>query len=239
VLFDETELTKKFQEKFLENQKVTVYGEAYGGKMQGMSATYGKELRFISFEIKIDENWLSVPQAAECTASLGFEFVDWVETPTSMLALNFERDKPSVQAVRNGILEPKPREGIVLRPPFECTLNNGRRVIAKHKNELFSERKAPKELDPDKLAKMNEADKIANEYVTSMRLNHVIDRLISVRDDKEVSIKDTGAIIALMIEDVTREAERPALDEIFDSPVVRKAIGSAAAKLFKKSLEQI
>src|SRR5690349_7955265 len=34
AFFNEEELTEKFRVKFLENQEVTVYGEAYGGKQQ-------------------------------------------------------------------------------------------------------------------------------------------------------------------------------------------------------------
>jgi hypothetical protein len=60
----------------------------------------------------------------------------------------------------------------------------------------------------------------------------VIDTVVSNRDDKNVSIEDTGKIISAMVEDVTREASR----EIVDNQNVRKAIGSKTARLFKEYL---
>lgn len=247
ALFDQSALTAKFSEKFGADQHVTVYGEAYGGKQQGMSATYGKELRFVAFEVKIGDSWLSVPQAAACAEQLGFEFVDWCEVSTDLDALNAERDKPSVQAVRNGIVEPRPREGVVLRPPFEVTLNNGNRLIAKHKNPEFSERASRADVDPTKIVELQNAQAVADEFVVAHRLDHVIGQLLANRspdedplgvdpfdDRRMIEIKDTGAIIRLMIEDVLREGD----GEFEDTPAVRKALGAATAKLFKQRLER-
>lgn len=235
ALFDEPALAAKFAERFLEGESVVVYGEAYGGKCQRMSKTYGVELRFVAFEVKVGDVFLAVPQAFEFVTFLGLQFVDFVEIPTTMDAINAERDKPSTQAVRNGIEESKIREGIVLRPPFECVMNNGKRVMAKHKREEFAERGSPNlaDIDPSKRELMENAQAIAVEWVTPMRLMHVIDRLVSQRTNKDIEIKDTGQIIALMVEDVTREAE----GEIADNQSVRKAIGGRAAVMFKQHLQ--
>lgn len=234
-LFDVEKLATVFTEKFTTEPTVIVYGEAYGGKQQGMSATYGKELKFVAFEVKIGEKFLAVWNAFGVVRELGLEFVDFVEIDATVEAINAERDKPSTQAVRNGIVEPKLREGVVLRPLVELTKNNGGRIIAKHKRAEFSERGAPNldDLDPSRRVLMESAEAIAEEFVTPMRLDHVIDRLISEREDKEPKIRDTGAIIGLMVEDVTREAS----GEIIDNPHVRKAISSKAAKLFKSKME--
>ncbi len=82
---------------------------------------------------------------------------------------------------------------------------------------------------------MESAEKIADEFVTPVRLEHVIDRLISVRDDKEIKIQDTRDIIGLMVEDVTREAS----GEIVDNPCGRKAISSRDARMFKQKLDAV
>lgn len=237
ALFDVDELVIKFGERFLPTDSVTVYGEAYGGSCQKMSKTYGSELKFAAFEVQVGEVWLAVPQAAELVAHLGLEFVDWVEIEATVEAIDRERDKPSVQAVRNMIEEPKVREGVVLRPPIEVVMNNGRRVIAKHKREEFAERGTPKldDLDPTKRQLMEDADKIALEWVTPMRLEHVLDQLVSQREDKVVAIQDTGKVISLMVEDVVREA----VGEIVDNLAVRKAVGGRAAQLFKQRLQSV
>lgn len=235
ALFDAESLTLKFGERFLPTDSVVVYGEAYGGKQQRMSKTYGVDLKFIAFEVKVGDLFLAVPQAFEFVSFLGLDFVDFVEIPATVEAIDAERDKPSTQAVRNGIAEGKIREGIVLRPPFECVLNNGKRVIAKHKREEFAERGTPSlaDIDPSKRELMENAQVIAVEWVTPMRLMHVIDRLVRERSNKDYEIKDTGKIIELMIEDVTREAS----GEIADNQAVRKAIGAHVAKMYKQHLQ--
>lgn len=46
-LFDHKALKAGFEK--MGHKKVCIYGEAYGGSCQGMSATYGKDLKFIAF----------------------------------------------------------------------------------------------------------------------------------------------------------------------------------------------
>lgn len=225
-LFNIDTLARLFKEKV--ETSCFVYGEAYGGKCQGMSKTYGKELKFVAFDVKIGDSWLSVPQATDFVNSLELEFVHWAKIPTTLEAIDRERDSHSTQAIRNGITdEPKIREGVVLRPPFEVIMNNGKRVISKHKRPEFAERKSIPEIDPTKRDLMEKADSIAVEWVTPMRLNHVLDKL-----PKEKDMSLTGEVIKAMVEDVTREAE----GEIVDNKAVRKAIGSRAAKIYKQWL---
>jgi hypothetical protein len=228
-LFDHDKLTQIFTERHL-NQKVIIYGEAYGGSQQGMKDTYGPELRFIAFDVNILDNWLDVPNANQVCDHLGLEFVPWVKTHTELTALNMYRDAPSEVAYRRncGI---KPREGVVLRPLIELTKNNGERVILKHKGEAFAERKTPQQiLDPAKLKILEEADAIAEEWVTPMRLEHVLQKL-----PPDITMADTRKVIDAMIEDVTREAS----GEIVDSTEARKAIGKMTVKIFKQRLNKI
>ena len=225
-LFDAESLYAKFLTKGV--PEAVVYGEAYGGSMQGMSSTYGKELKFIAFDVTVGDCWLSVPDMAEFATSLGLEVVDFVEGPSELAFFDEQRDRPSVQAKRNGIMEDRPREGVVIRPPFEVTKNNGERVMCKHKQDAFSERATPqKVIDPAKLQVLTEATAIADEWVTMHRLEHVLQKLPS-----DINMEGTGQVIKAMIEDVTREAA----GEIVDTPDARKAIGKKAAELFKGRL---
>lgn len=227
ALFDKDFLIKKFEEIF-PDQDVVIFGEAYGGKQQGMSKTYGKELKFIGFDVKVGFVWLNVPNANDVCNQFGIEFVDYVKVPTELEALNAERDLPSIQAQRNGITEPRQREGVVLRPLVEMKTNNGERVIAKYKPEEFGETKTKREISPEQLKVLEDAKEIAEEWVTNMRLQHVLQKF-----PQDVGMENMGDIIKAMISDVYREGR----DEIVESKPVEKAIGKQTVKLFKAKLQ--
>ena len=227
-LFDEAALTAAFTQ--LGHDEVVVFGEAYGGKMQGMRETYGDALRFVAFEVKIGQSWLNVPVAEQVATDLGFEFVHYVRIPTDMQAINAERDAPSVQAKRNGCGDGKQREGIVLRPIVEVRLNNGQRVIAKHKADDFRETRTRREVtDPENLRVLTKAKAIAEEWVTHMRLSHVLGQF-----GPEVGKEQTGDVIKAMFADIEREAE----GEVVLGKASKKAIGSRAAQMFHARLQE-
>ncbi len=229
ALFDETALTEAFQK--LGQDEVIVYGEAYGGKQQGMRHTYGDALRFIAFDVKIGDLWLNVPSMDRAATNLGFEVVPWRKVSTHLAVLDAERDLPSEVSVRRGIVEPREREGVILRPLVELTTNNGARVIAKHKGDKFRETSKPRPVvDPDKLAVLTAAQAIADEWVTPERLRHVLAKI--ELDGKTVEMSSTPVVIAAMVEDVYREGR----GEIVESKEARAAIGTATAKLLKREL---
>ena len=230
ALFDQQQLKARLGTLGLDPSKsVYIYGEAYGGKLQGMSGTYGKDLKFIVFEVKIGDKWLSVPDADDVAQKLGLEYVAYSLIDTSLTSINAERDAPSVQAMRNGMGDGWPREGIVLRPLKELTLNNDERLVAKHKNAQFCETKTIHEVSPEKIKAIEDARAIAEEWVTSERLNHILTSGIL-----EAKIENTGKVIAIMIEDVLREAK----GEIIDSPQARKEIARCTALAFKRGLQE-
>ncbi len=236
-LFDNAALAAAFEK--LGHAEVTVFGEAYGGKCQGMSHTYGTELRFIAFDVLvrsiegIDEVWLSVPNAHELATGLGFTFVPFEKVSTDVAALDSIRDRPSQVAEELGFAG-KMREGVVLRPPFEVRLNNGHRLIAKHKGEAFGERKnVPKVASPEALAVLADAQKIADEWVTEMRLTHVLDKLAIGRPPLE--LKDTPLVKAAMVADIMREAA----GEIVPGKDVDRAIHNATATMFRKRITKV
>jgi len=232
ALFDQEKLRNEFEHRF-GGFNVIVYGEAYGGKQQGMSHTYGKDLRFIVFDIQINDLWLNVPKMDKVTTDLGFEVVPWEKVEANVETLNNIRDRPSEVAIRRGCGNDKIREGIVIRPLEEMTMNNGERVIAKHKGESFSERMTqPKVVSADKLAVLSVAEDIATEWVTVHRLEHVIGHL-EINDTK-LEMSDTPKVIAAMVEDVFREGK----GEIVESREAKTAIGKRTALLFKKHLNE-
>lgn len=232
AVFDEDALLTAYNENYPDTP-IAIYGEAYGGKCQGMSKSYGSELKFVAFEVQIGETWLAVPNAHDVCTKLGIEFVEYVQVPTDLEVLDAERDKDSTQAIRNGMGEGKMREGVVLRPLIEMTASNGDRIMAKHKRPEFSETATPREVSPDALIVLREAEQVADEWVTPMRLNHVMDALRA--SGVELDITKTGHVIKAMQEDVLREAE----GEIEVSKAITNAIAKKAASLYKAEVAKI
>lgn len=227
-LFDIKSLCDKFYA--LNCPFAIVYGEAYGGKMQGMSKTYGPTLKFVAFDYfsgqtKEDAWWYSVPAAEHFVKELGLEFVDYVKIPALVENINAEMWKESTQAIRNGMGNGHMREGVVLRPLFEYRKSKeGGRVISKHKRDEFKETATKREVvqDPNYIQVLDNAKMIAEEWVTEMRLSHVL--------DKTGDVQDLGIIIRAMIEDVEREGA----GEIVIGKETRGAISKKTVKLYKE-----
>lgn len=243
ALFDKKGLEAKFI-KLFDKGYVRVYGEAYGGSTLKQAHRYGKELRFVAYDVRVKgltnagaeaNHWLSVQDAIDVTSQLGLEFVHYVKVEATVEALDRERDEPSMQAFRNGMGK-KTREGIVVRPLVELTLNNGERLIAKHKGAEFMETATERsvEVDPARLKVLDDAKAIAMEWVTPNRLEHVLGHLtpslrVLAETEHVFSVKDIPRVIDAMVEDVVREAG----NEIVDSKEARRAISNRAAELFR------
>lgn len=225
-LFDKDKLTEKFIE--FDREQIIIYGEGYGGKCQRMGATYGDKLKFVAFEVKIGHMWLCVPDAEGIVRSFGLDFVPYTKCSTDIGVLSSIRDLPSEQSVKCGIIGPKKREGIVLRPLIELRKNNNERIIAKYKNDEFGETKTPRKVSEEDLKILEEANAIAEEWVTEMRLTHVLDKF------PNAGIEQTGEIIKAMIEDVEKESD----GEIIKSKKARKAISKRTAMMFKNRLKE-
>lgn len=73
---------------------------------------------------------------------------------------------------------------------------------------------------------LSDAAEVADEWVTPMRLVHVLDKL------KTSGMEDTRKVMSAMVEDIKIEGE----GEIEWSRAVNRAIGNAVAKLFKRHL---
>lgn len=238
ALFDQEALKQAFLQ--MDFDKIVVNGEGYGGKIQGMSHTYGPNLKFVAFDVRVvkyenedktAEYWLTVPEAEKVVIGLGLEFVAYNRIPAEVEAIDRERDLPSRQAVRNGITEPKIAEGVVLRPLIE--LEEQGRIISKHKRPEFSERTSKRDTkaSPEELEVLTKAEAIADEWVTKTRLEHVLSKL-RANFGREPSTEDTRQVINAMVEDVTIEGA----GEAVMSKEAIKAVSTAAAKLFMKYL---
>ena len=103
--------------------------------------------------------------------------------------------------------------------------------MAKFKDEAFEERKSMKK-EPLHPVESAEADAFAEEWVTSMRLEHVLQQA----HEKGIaadSMRDMGYIIKLMADDVLRESN--ASDD--DWKQFHKSVALDTRKLYEKRLE--
>lgn len=225
-VFNGADLRAKYLELGID--EFVVFGEAYGGKCQGMSKVYGKDLRFVAFDVKIGKCWLSVPQANEIAVKLGLDFVGYKRIPTTLEAIDKEKDAVSCQAIKCGTGASHKREGIVLRPIIEVIKNNGERIIAKHKREDFQETKSKREVkDPAQLEVLTKATEVAEEWVTPNRLGNILSKMLNP------SIAQMVDIIKAMIEDVKREGDK----EIVWSKEVQNAICKKTAEMTKSHFQ--
>ena len=244
LLFDQKDLQTRFES--FGQEEIIVFGEAYGGKQQGMRNTYGDELKFIAFDVKMNRKWLEVPVAETLVNYLRLDFVAYKRIPCTLEAINTERDADSEQAIRNGMGKGKMREGIVLRPIRECVDENGDRIITKHKRDEFREtykaravRFEREKQDPEEYKKLTAAQAIAKEWVTPMRLRHVIDKAQAILNNiqglegnRELGPEDIPELIEMMYGDIKIEGK----GEFIENQAVKKAIGRLTALLFKKHL---
>lgn len=225
--FDQPALLAAFEAQGFDD--VTVFGEAYGGKQQGMAKRYGKETRFVAFDVRVgEEGWLSVPAASAFVEALGLRFVQWAQEPATLERLDFWRDAPSTEAQRNGVEGDQPREGIVIRPLIELRNRWGARVMAKHKRPEERETKTRREVGTPPLV-LESAVAVANEWVTPMRLEHVLQKL-----PQGLGLEGCSQVVSAMVEDVLREGA----GEVEDTKANRKQIGHRAVTLFKQRVQE-
>lgn len=223
-LFDESKLKETFIK--IGHTDVTIYGEFYGGSIQGMRKVYGEKSKFVAFEVCVDHKWLSVPQAKDFVDQFELDFVHYNKIPATLEDFDKERSSPSQQAIKCGMGDNHEREGIILRPLIELTKNNGARIICKYKNDNFRETNTVRKVvDPEMLKILEDADAIAEEWVVMERLKHVLNKM-----PYDIGMESTKDVIKNMMEDVKVEA----MGEIVWSKEVEKAIGKKTAALWKK-----
>jgi len=228
-LFDVEMLLMALKETTSDERSIHIYGEAYGGSIQRgwTTESYGNQICFVAFEVKIGDTWLSVPKAEHFCKRLGLDFVHYLEIPTMLEYIDAERDADSIQAIKNGMGEGHKREGIVLRPLEEVIKNNGERVIAKHKRADCSETTTPRNIT-DKLIRQTDIKKIVDEWVTEERLNHIV-----TSGEVELKLENIGKMMHIMISDIYREGK----DEIEESKDLERAIGRETALLVKRQIK--
>jgi hypothetical protein len=230
----------------LGGRNLVLFGEAFGGKQQKQAHRYGPKTRFVVFDVfDLDADcWLGVQEACFETTRRGLPFVRYHRIVPTVENLDAARDEDSHEAVVAGCGS-HPMEGVVIRPVVEGLLDPyGNRMIAKHKRPEERETKTqrltkgtPEEQEALRLAQYT-AQRIAEEWTTATRLEHVIQKfeaaLRANNFDVSLAESDTGGIIKAMLQDIQLEAG----DEVTWTPQVSKAVGSITASLFRSWLRQ-
>lgn len=210
-----------------EYPEVTFHGEAHGGKIQGMSKHYGKDLKFIVFDVKKNGKWLNVPYAEELTLKMGLKFVPYEMGPLTEEWLDAQRDAPS----KISLTDDAPKEGIVIRAIYENNYEDGYRFIYKHKTPQFRETNSVRSIKTtDEDVKLwVDAEKVAEEYVVPMRLSHVLQKT------EYKGVEDTGNVVRAMVNDILVEEGH----DIVWNKKVEKAIGKRTVELLRSVVVEI
>lgn len=116
---------------------IILYGEGYGGKIQGMSNLYGKDQRFILFDIYDPDNgiWFCQEAVVAYAADMGIEVVPHIGVYSLYEAIDIVRNGLLSKFGLNDCIE---AEGIVARPLVEMFNNRGERIITKIKHKDFA-----------------------------------------------------------------------------------------------------
>lgn len=226
-------------------EELTIYGEAYGGKIQKRSDVYGVDLRFVAFDVKQrilgTEHWLDVLAAEQLASDFGLRFVAYRVIKATKAEADAERDRESTEAIRNGMGPGRWSEGVVLKPMKMRYGRFGERLICKHKRPDARETKSVREISPEKIQALADARKIADEFVVPERVGHVASKILAERrnaagasGDERLGMSDTPDMLRAVLADVRREAG----DEVVWVDGADRAVCTRASELFRGWLEK-
>lgn len=179
---------------------VTVYGELYGGNIQGGMA-YPLEQGFAGFDITVDGTPIDKRKA--------FSLMNEHEIPTvpvlgyaDTLSEALESNESFItKKLRDGFDTENPQaeaEGVVIEPVTPHYLPSGGRVYLKKKTKRFLE-KGKNKIEKPKVSlnePLSELLETSLEYINENRFNAVVSK------EGEVNIKIIGKISGLMTQDI-------------------------------------
>ncbi len=123
------ESNEEIFEKLFENKEVVLYGEGYGGKIQGDNG-YGK-VNFILFDVWVNGYWLEHNSVRSIATSFGIKIVPTMKMCTLTEAVEFIKTHPK-SMLRDGEVE-----GVVCKPRIPMVFRDGTPIIVKIKCRDF------------------------------------------------------------------------------------------------------
>lgn len=133
-IFGTTEAEELFEQTFGE-KNVILFGEGYGGKIQGVGNEYRLDESFILFDVLIGENYQTREWVEKTAQMFGIKAVPVLFTGPLQAGIDYVCGHPkSVVAMKDTYME-----GVVARPKVELKDRCGRRVIVKIKWKDFKD----------------------------------------------------------------------------------------------------
>ena len=185
-------------EKIRNNRKlfgsdiVRLYGELCGGLYPEPSVLNFKDLspvqrevyyspihHFVLFDVKVNDKFLPHDEVAEIGTLLNLHIAPIIaEGPLEeLLEISPVFHTKFPETIGLPPIENNYAEGLVLKPRVPIFYKGGDRVIIKHKNPAFAEKKARKKRVPQPINLSEDATKVLNtlsKYVTEQRLNNIL-----------------------------------------------------------------
>ena len=230
-------------------QILTVYGERFGGfyphkdvpKIPGMGRIqagvyYSPNVEFYGFDIKINGKFISVEKSISYFKSVGILTQKILHSGTldSLLKISpvFQSTIPAMLDLPP--IEDNEAEGYIIRPVKEIYYGHSR-IILKHKNKKFIEKRGPKK--PKRHIELSDHFQEIIEnlrcYVCVNRLNNVLSKLGTL------TVKDFGLVMKEMIKDIKDDFEKDYPDvlsnlEKKDLKIVMNPINKELSTLIRK-----
>lgn len=119
--------------------KITLYGEGYGFKIQNGGNYCGKDVNFILFDVKYNHYWLEWSSVMDIADKLKIRTVHRYEDMTLDEAIEFVKDGfySNLSQCHEDGNKQYLAEGLVLRAPCGLLRRNGERLIVKVKHKDF------------------------------------------------------------------------------------------------------
>lgn len=213
----ETGLDRRVLEAFA-GRDVILYGEWHGSGtpkkdwpqvQKGIRYLDGNDFRI--FDVKVDGRYVPQDEVAGFAAKVGLKAMPvlYRGKPTQA-AFDALIDTMSRVGEENGIVDPENTiEGIVIRPPAFVWDERRNLVMAKYKVGKWAERASAQRhprTPPKERTLAPGAAEFAAEFVTEMRLDHVLDELREAGIPMEKS--SLGEVLKRMGQDIKREGAK-------------------------------
>ena len=223
--------------------EATVFGEAYGPgiKTKGIKYSDGQSMLFRSFDIMVGKNFLTYDLFCEVADKMGVPRVHEVwRGPPSLEAFDALLEKPSTEAVLNGITDEKNvAEGVVIRSNPLLRTVFGDWLIVKHKAKKFAEvtpsaePKGPRALTP--------LDDLATRYVTEGRVQNAVLRLHDRGTPLNGNMQDMPRLLTEVVADLEKEVPQEEWLAVGfpASKALQGAVSRVLGPIYRKSLADI